>query len=719
MRISMVKAWTGKRRACSAAIAEGACHGRLGMPLAAGRLHHRPTTMPMQAFAPSDLFLHHHVTEIQCAQHAAACTVQSVDAEGDRHVSCIWTFAADGAGGRQLTRGPGQDSGPRWSPDGSQLAFVSTRSGSAQVHVIARDGGEARQVGVFQSGVSGVRWFPAADALLVCAAVTVDPELRGERPMGRPTGRRKCQPELAWRLPYKEDGVGYLLQREFHLFRLDLRSGQHRQLTDGPFDVLAFDIASDGRRIAYARTRAGRYAHCNDLWICDADGGEAERVTHDHAMVMQPRWSPDGRHIAFTGAVQEGDAEPVLWLLDVASGAVRGLCEATVDVADPQSLLWAQDGGSIVFSRALPGRHQIASVRIADEAVTVIAGGDRQLSAFGATAGHWVYAIACPSQPSEVWARARAEQAGGTERQLSGLNPWWSNRVPIETQALSFEVPDGQGGSETIEGWLLRQRGSSGAQPLLCDIHGGPASYALLDFDTNVFRHALCARGWSVLALNTVGSASFGRAFCARLAGRWGEIDLPQYLAAIAQLKDQGLCDDRVAVAGKSYGGFLSAYATGNTGVFQAAVVMAPVGNIETHYGTSDGGYYADPFYMASRPRFDRALARKLSPLQHIEKSHTPTLFLQGKEDERCPKCQSEELFVSLARAGDVATELVLYPGETHGFLASGAPSCREDAALRIVDWLERHVRHRYIDTASAGQAGAAVPEQAAAAPAA
>jgi dipeptidyl aminopeptidase/acylaminoacyl peptidase len=56
---------------------------------------------------------------------------------------------------------------------------------------------------------------------------------------------------------------------------------------------------------------------------------------------------------------------------------------------------------------------------------------------------------------------------------------------------------------------------------------------------------------------------------------------------------------------------------------------------------------------------------------------------------------------VSLARASDVPTELVLYPGETHGFLASGAPSCREDAALRIVDWLERHVRHRYIDPAT------------------
>lgn len=91
------------------------------------------------------------------------------------------------------------------------------------------------------------------------------------------------------------------------------------------------------------------------------------------------------------------------------------------------------------------------------------------------------------------------------------------------------------------------------------------------------------------------------------------------------------------------------------------------------------------------KPQFDRALAQRLSPLNHIDQATTPTLFMQGKDDERCPKSQSEELFVSLCRAGDTPTELVLYPGESHGFLGSGTPSCREDAATKIVDWIVRH----------------------------
>jgi dipeptidyl aminopeptidase/acylaminoacyl peptidase len=667
-----------------------------------------PTEKTMShPFTVSDLYLHHHVSEIHCAASAglAACVVKSVDEKNDQHVSCIWTFALDGSAARQLTRGPGQDMSPQWSPDGSRLAFISTRTGSSQVYLIEREGGEAWQVGDLPQGVSNLRWSPEGDALVICAAVAVDPDLRGERPLGREPSHKKCNPEVAWRLPYKEDGVGYLLGREFHLFRLDVRSGKHTPLTDGPFDVLAFDVAADGR-IAFTRTREGRFAHNNDLWVCNADGTRPCRMTRDHAIVMAPHWSPDGSRVAFTGAREEGDAEPVLWLLQIDTGEVRPLCKDTVDVADPVSLQWEPDGERLVFSRAWRGRHQAVAVRVDDESLEVLSAKDRQMGAFWATPQYLVYAVNHPALPSELWVTKRTGgQQPESERRLSDFNSWWYTRDPIEVSVLEFEVPDGEGGTETIDGWFVRAKGSSGVQPLLCDVHGGPASYALLNYDTNVFWQAMCTRGWSVLALNAVGSASYGRDFCKRLAGHWGEYDLPQYLAAIEELRKDGLCDDRVVISGKSYGGFLCAYATGNTDIFKAAVVMAPVANIETHYGTSDGGYYADPFYMASKPTFDRELARALSPLHHIEKSKTPTLFMQGKDDERCPKCQSEELFVSLCRAGETTAELVLYPGETHGFLASGAPSCREDAALRIMDWFDRAALHKYTDPSVRRQA--------------
>jgi dipeptidyl aminopeptidase/acylaminoacyl peptidase len=647
-----------------------------------------------QPFTVEDLYLHRKVNSLHCvpAIDRAVCTVSSIDRDGDAQRTYLWQFPLDGSGGWQLAYSDGSDSSPRWSAQGDRFAFLSSRSGSCQLHVAPADAGTPDQVGKIAGGVMNFRWMPVGDGFVVTAAVTVDPDLRGLRSDTAPPSRKSSSAEVAWRLPYKEDGTGYLLQREIHLFKLDAATGQEQRLTEGAFDVFGFDISPDGKRVAYTRSGDGRKAHRFDLWVCDLQTGKHTRLTTEHAMVMQPMWSPDGHRIAFVGAIEEGDAESRLWTVECASGKIDELGGDDIDVGDPASIQWADDGGSMIFVRAWHGRHHVVSLSVPGGEPTVRVGGDRQLGTFGCTDGRFVYSVDHPSQPSELWA---CDRQGGNEVKLSDLNPWWAGRTPIRAEPRCFDVPDGKGGSERIEGWLIRAEGAAMPAPLLNDMHGGPAAYALLDYDSNVFWQVLCSRGWSILALNAAGSATYGREFCRRLAGHWGEYDFPQHLAAVRQLQAEGVCDERVALSGKSYGGYLSSWGTGHSDMFQAAVVMAPVGNIETHYGTSDGGFYAEPFYLDSQPRFDRQLARKLSPLQYIEQSTTPTLFLQGKDDERCPKCQSEELFVSLYRAGDTPTELVLYPGETHSFLGTGTPSVREDACERILDWLECHVSKR------------------------
>jgi dipeptidyl aminopeptidase/acylaminoacyl peptidase len=647
-------------------------------------------------FTIDDLYLHQKITEIHCTQDpaVAACTVRSVDRASDGYISRIWSYSLEGQAWTQLTRGPGSDHCPQWSPRRDQLAFISDRAGASQVYLLPRHGGEARQCGQFGGAVSDLRWTPDGTHLIVAAAVQVDPDWRGARAEGRkPAQRPATAPEGAWRLPYKSDGMGYLLAREIHLFSLKVATGEIRQLTDGAFDVMAFGVSPDGKHIAYARTREGRFAHRTDLWRCNIDGSNPVQLTSSHAMVMEPVWSPDSRLVAFSGSEREGDAQANLWLAD-AMKHVRRLGTPSLCIEDPKTLYWDDDGRSVLFAEAFRGRHRIVRLGLAASEPQVLVDGDLQFGAFCPAGARLAYSAEHPSRPSELC--ACDTQDGGNITELSDLNPWWRERTPIRTEARQFQVPDGKGGTETIEGWLLRAEGRRGPMPLLNDVHGGPASYVLLDFDTNVFWQVLCSRGWAVLALNAVGSASYGREFCDRLQGRWGEADLPQHLAAIRQLQAEGVCDDRVTISGKSYGGYLSGWAIGHTDQFRAAVVMAPVGNIETHYGTSDGGYYADPLYMGSQTKFDRKLARELSPLRAIEKATTPTLFLQGKEDERCPKCQSEELFVSMLRAGDTPAELVLYPEEGHTFLGEGKPSVRADAGQRIVDWLERHVREKH-----------------------
>jgi dipeptidyl aminopeptidase/acylaminoacyl peptidase len=650
-------------------------------------------------FTVDDLYLHLRVTELDCAPDGSeiAATVRSVNREENKYQFGIWSFALDGRPALQLTQGTGgTDNTPHWSPDGNTLAFVSDRNGSPQVHTLARRGGEAVQVGNFGGGVSDLRWFPDGKSILVASGVSVDPDLRGDRPES-PPANKTCAPEVAWKLPYKSDGVGYLLQREVRLFWLDVASGRQYQLTDGAFDVLGFDVSPDGKRIAYSRTRAGRFAHCTQLWLCDADGSGHRRLVEDLATVATPVWSPDGRYIAFTGARKEGEGQTTLWLYDCEAGSHELFSDEGLELAAAAAPQWNSDGTGLVFCQAWRGRHRLVRADLRTRAIETVVAGDRQFGVFGCSGDRFIYSVDSPALPCELWLSHGAADA---ETQLSNLNPWWRERTPLAAEIRTFAVPDGNGGTESIEGWLIQAVGRTGCGPLLNDVHGGPASYALMDFDTNVFWQVLCSQGWSVLALNAVGSSSYGREFCERLAGHWGEYDLPQHLAAVASLREASVCDRRVAISGKSYGGFLSAWAIGHTGEFGAAVVMAPVGNIETHYGTSDGGYYADPFYLGTAPRLDREKARALSPLQYVEQAKTPTLFMQGKDDERCPKCQSEELFVSMMRAGDTPTELVLYPGENHSFLGQGKPSCRADASQRIVDWIIQHACY----TATQGQ---------------
>jgi dipeptidyl aminopeptidase/acylaminoacyl peptidase len=133
----------------------------------------------------------------------------------------------------------------------------------------------------------------------------------------------------------------------------------------------------------------------------------------------------------------------------------------------------------------------------------------------------------------------------------------------------------------------------------------------------------------------------------------------------------------------------MAAWAMGTSDRFRAAVVIAPVGNLETHFGTSDSGYYADEYSMKARPG-ESDVYQRLSPIGKIGNVKAPTLFLQGQDDERCPVCQTEELFVNIMRRTQTPTELVLYPGVGHMFTSTGKPSFRRDAFARILDWLSK-----------------------------
>jgi len=640
-------------------------------------------------FHPNDLLRYQTVRSISATAQFVACVVETPDLASDGYDTKIWLVPLDGSAPGVFTSG--QDTVPKWSPDGTELAFVSARDGkSLQAFILRVRGGEAQCVTHLKGPVSAVEWSPDGKCLLLTAQQEVDPSCRGER--GEAPAEKG--PELVWRLPYKSDGLGYVLDREIHLFVVDKNGSDAVQLTDGPFDVRSAEFSPDGSRIAYVRTRVGREAHRTDVWLMNADGSDPVQLSHKVASAQFPRWSPDGQWIAFAGGEQEGDSRARLWLINTIDQSVRPLGDEDLEVESGDSVCWSDDSSTIYFILARRGLQEVAAIRIADEDLDVLVSGNRHILQLALAADQLIYAAASIDRPTQLFA---CDRDGKNERSLTDFNQWWADKSPPHVSLRSFEVPDGDEGTEMVDGWLMLPDGE-GPFPLLLDVHGGPQSYAFVEFPKTPWRHVLCSQGWAVLALNPVGSSSYGHESMTRLKNRWGELDLPQQLAAVKALQEEGLADDRLAIYGKSYGGYLAAWAITQTDAFKAAVIAAPVSNIESHFGTSDSGYYVTPYAMVGEPYVDRTKARELCPMDHMHNARTPTLLLQGKDDQRCPVGQSEEIFATLMRSSDVAVEMVLYPGGDHHLVEQGSPKFRIDFVSRLVDWVEKWAKCRQDD---------------------
>ncbi|MEQ6436420.1 S9 family peptidase [Comamonas sp. w2-DMI] len=653
-------------------------------------------------FVPQDIELEKIITAINVnvEKEIAVCAVKAIDTESDGYFSTLWEFSLNGKHPRQLTFGSHMDISPRYSHDGSQLAFLSDRAGdgTSQVHILPMDGGEARQLGHLAGGASEVWWRPQGDRLLVLASVTVDPDRRKEGCMrwdGADAPARKADaPHLCWRLPYKMNGTGYLLDARTHLFMLDAAEGKPRQLTAGDFNVHSAAWAPDGKRLCFCRTREEEgQQHCTDIWLLDLEGdkpAQCMRLSSGQNNCSSPSWSPDGKWIVFAGAQADGDAQMRLWLIDMDGRQVRPLGDESIEVVAGE-LHWKKDSTAVAFIQAIRGLQSVVEISVPTVKTRPLAQGERQVGILAAN-DFLVYSSEDLVSAQELYCRRWDGQE--EETQLSHFNPWWQERDRLHAEHRVFDVPAGGGSIEKIDGWLLALRDGDGlekARPLLIDIHGGPASYVDFQFSSHAYWQILCSRGWTVLALNAVGSSSYGRDFSERLRGKWGELDLPQHLGALGQLQQQGIARE-AAIIGNSYGGYMAAYAIGHSDRFKAAIVSAPVANLESHFGTSDSGYYADTYSMEVDEEESHHIFHKLSPASSIDKAKTPTLFLQGMEDERCPRAQTEELFVKLRYTTDTPTEMVLYPGGDHSFAVSGKPAHRVDALQRILQWLEKWV---------------------------
>ena len=636
--------------------------------------------------------------------------VRTPDREKDGYTTSLWLAAADGSGEPiQLTQGP-KDSTPRWSPDGTQIAFLSVRSGVAkgsgpppsddkpQIHLLPVSGaGEARRLTNLPLGAGAPCWSADGSRLAFTAGV----DLQGPATDDAERERRAAAPLVIDRLGYKADGVGLLRSLRQHLFVSGTDGGSTPvQLTWGDWSCGGPVWSPDGESVIVAGSRGADrdLEPTSRLYAVPVNGGGTPRpLTPETGFAGSPVFTPDGSRIIYTGKLDSGPGNSLLFAIPAGGGEPVNIApnfDRNVMTGSPGypggPLCMTEDGRLLFCARDRGATHVYAlALEGGGEPRKVLGAADNSLSGLSVSAstGALATVLSNGKNPGEV-----AVLADGTATPTI-LTDLFAPSIPgVELylpEERIFTAPDGT----EIHGWIVRDGSSATPGPLLLDIHGGPHNAWGPTFDNkHQYHQVLAADGWTVLYINPRGSDGYGDAFMTAVSGAWGTSDTDDFLCAVDALIDEGIVDrSQVAVTGYSYGGYMTCWLTATTDRFAAGVTGAPCSSLASEAGTADAGLWLARYEVGALPWEEPERYERHSPQAHVGKVTCPTLILHGESDDRCPIGQAEEWFTAL-RARGVPVEMVRYPGCSHLFIVDGRPSHRIDYGRRVAGWLREHV---------------------------
>ncbi|HEY6958542.1 MAG TPA: S9 family peptidase [Candidatus Limnocylindria bacterium] len=655
---------------------------------------------------PEDLYEFRFLADAQISPDGArvAYVVREIDRANNGYRSGIWLIASAGGAPQRLTSGPGQDALPRWSPDGSTLAFVSDRAAFASsepkkrkpknIYLLPLTGGEARQLTTLEDDCGDITW--SRDATRI-AFVAKDP-----KPKDAPDedGIRVYD-----RMRYKTDEGFFSDGRRRHVWIVDVAAGSARKLTDGDWDDAQPAWSRDGREIAFVSNRTeGREANTvADIHVVTVDSGATRRVTDEVGSYGNPSFSEDGRQIACYGvakAVGSSAKNVHLWLWPAGGGGTgKDLTQGwdrtvgSTVMSDMRSHMqtlpptWSADRSRIIFVGSDQGTANVYSV--------AASGGDVRSETMGAhqvvslslanDASRYACVLSSATLPGDVAVGA----LGQGPRAITEINgELLRSRFIAAPERVEFTGADGW----KIEGWMLKPRGFDASKkwPMVLEVHGGPhGAYG------HGFFHefqVLAGRGYAVLFTNPRGSHAYGETFSTACVGDWGGKDYEDLMAGVERALSLGWIDPQhLYVTGGSYGGFMTNWIIGHTDRFRAAATQRSISNNVSAFGVSDIGWHFWGYEMGdASPWKDPAKLVERSPLTFAPKVNTPLLILHAERDLRCPIEQAEQFFIALRLHG-VETVFVRFPEDNHDLTRGGKPRNRVEHCRRIADWFDSH----------------------------
>jgi len=638
-----------------------------------------------------------------------------VDEKTKEYRSHIWMVPTCGGEPRQYTSGPTADNSPRWSPDGAKIAFVSDRGAGKQVYVVPTTGGEAYQVTKLRWGAGTAVWSP--DGAKIAFTASIDPEVKPEewekqldqKAKEDEEKKKRDEPRVLTRLKTKADmAMGLLPDRQQHIFVVDAEGKTTpRMITAGDYNHSAPAWSPCGKHIAFSGNRrpdADWQPWLTDIYIVPSEGGEMRQLTPGKGPSGQPRWTPDGKSIVYTGHQMEFGSATLsrLWKVPVEGGEpvclTKDFDRGVGDHCAGDSKLGAgengptltPDGKTIYFLASDHGRTSLYSVPVDGGDVQLVLGGDRELYGFtmDGSGTKVAFVVSEPAYPGEI---GLYDLATKSETIFTKANKDLLEQVYVAApEMVEFKAEDGL----QLYGWIMKPAGFKEGKkyPAFLEIHGGPHSMYGYGF---FFEFQLLSnKGYGVIYTNPRGGAGFGQEFERAVNGDYGGKDFEDLMTwTDVAVKHAGWIDEsKTGVGGGSYGGFMTNWVVGHTGRFAAAVTMRSISNWLSFHGVSDIGYSFIDRELLIDTLKDWEKAWKLSPIAYVESVKTPLLILHGENDMRCPIEQGEQFYTALKKLKK-EVEMVRFPGSSHELSRSGKPALRVARLNHIVRWLDGHIK--------------------------
>jgi dipeptidyl aminopeptidase/acylaminoacyl peptidase len=475
---------------------------------------------------------------------------------------------------------------------------------------------------------------------------------------------------------------------------LDVPNGKLQQASPSDLHIYDYDWSPDDKMfVATAAPGPGD----NNWWIAqiytiDTAKGNAASIYKPWFQVAVPRWSPDGKSIAFIEGLMSDEGFHGGDVFTMSPDGRNVMNRTSRQKTSVNSFFWLAPD-RILLIEYVGGSSAISDFNLTNNSGRTIWKGPEGIHAFGnfpnfdvSKDGRFAAAVRDTyNSPPEVFGGPLNEWRQLTDNN-SGLQATWGKAESIEW------ANEGQ----NIQGWLVPPAKVEAGRkyPMVVLIHGGPSSVTTSEWPASFGMSraviaALSVRGYYVLLPNPRGSYGQGEEFTRANVQDFGGGDLRDDLAGVdAAIKKYPIDPNRLGVTGWSYGGFMTMWTVTQTNRFHAAVAGAGIANWQSYYGQNLIDQWMIPFFGAS-VYDDPAAYEKSSPIRFIKNVKTPTLVIVGERDAECPASQSYEFWHALKTLG-VPTKLIIYPGEGHMFID---PKHQTDRLEQTVAWFDKYLK--------------------------